>query len=215
MRSLPRLALAVALACATGCGSAATPVGPGRRCRKYATRIDAGGYTQACAFTSSNTYGCGSGSSCAGAGQRYASLSDFIEEASVPNRPRLSETFVYNYCGMLIGSGSTTQTYVYDQQKRLMRIDGRSQWGYGALSLGVTQYTQWDARGRPLSGTSSWDDKPVEVAIVYDDSARTVTSSYGDGRQTLVQQDAFGNTIRQGDAYYIVLEMEEICDSGK
>lgn len=207
-------ALALGVVSMTGCGSD-PPFASSQRCRRYATELDIEGYTRTCTFDiSSSTYQCGGSSSrnCAAVGNRYSNLFDFVEEARVPNRPRLSESFLFNHCGMLIGSGSTTQTYTYDAQDRLLRVDGSSRWGYASEpTLSVGEYTEWDARGRPISGTVSWGGQPIDVSIVYDDTARSMTTSYGDGRETVVQQDAFGNTIRDGDDTYTVLEMEEVC----
>lgn len=93
-----------------------------------------------------------------------------------------------------------------------MRIDGTSRWGYSSVpSLGITKYTAWDGRGRPLSGTVSWGGSPIDVSIVYDDGALSMTTTYADGRESYVQQDAYGNTIREGDLTYTVIDTEEIC----
>ena len=174
--------------------------------------LDVGGHTRTCTFAqSSNTYECES-SYCASEGKKYASLLDFVEEARVPNRPRLSESYLSSCCGTLITCGSTTQTYTYDAQDRLVRSDGRSLWGYETEpTLSVGNYTEWDGRGRALSGATSSGGKSIEFSIVYDDRARSMTTSYEDGREAFVQQDALGNTIRAGDVTYTVARTEEIC----
>jgi hypothetical protein len=203
---LPLLALA-----AVGCSSP-LPSASGRRCRWYATAVEVDGAVRTYTFdAASREYKWGR-NRCAEAGLTYASLSDFIEEASVPNRPRLSGTFIFNYCGMLISSGSTTATYNYDGEGRLVRVDGASQWGYStAPSRSVTHYSAWDSRGRPLAGTASEGGQPSSFSIVYDDATRSMTTLYEDGRESQVQQDAFGNTIRAGDVAYTVIAMEQVC----
>ena len=72
--------------------------------------------------------------------------------------------------------------YTYDGQKRLAKIEWRSRYGYALDdTLAVTQYTEWDGRGRPTAGTGPWRGGTVDIRIVYDDVARTMTTSYGDG----------------------------------
>lgn len=205
----------VLLTCAVTSSSGCTrdlPSSSSRRCRRYATTVEVGGYTRTYALNgSANTYGWGT-RSCAQEGRRYASLSDFIEEAQVPNRTRASETFLYNYCGMLNSSGASSRTYTYDDQDRLVASAGTSQWGYASVpGVSATKYTAWDGRGRPLSGTILRGGTAIDFSIVYDDSARSMTTSYEDGEESYVQQDAYGNPIRDGSLTYTVIEMEEIC----
>ena len=206
-----RVLLTCGVASWSGCARD-LPSSSSRRCRRYATTVEVGGYTRTYALNgSANIYGWGT-RSCAQEGRRYASLSDFIEEAQVPNRTRASETFLYNYCGMLNSSGASRRTYTYDDQGRLVASEGSSQWGYaGAASVSATKYTAWDARGRPLSGMILRGGTAIDFSIVYDDGARSMTTSYQDGEEWYVQQDAYGNPIRDGSLTYTVIETEEIC----
>ena len=210
--ALAHAALAAAMAPVAGC-KPSLPSVSSKQCRRYATVMSYGTDTEStrtCTF-SSNVYSCGP--SCARTQRGYASLMDFIEEASVPNRSRLSVKSYDYSCGLGNTAGYSEQTYTYDAQKRLVKISTKSSWGYSSEPVvGVTEFTRWDGQGRPLSGTGPWKGQVVDISIVYDDAARTMTTSYGAGlMESTVQQDAFGNTIRDGSITYTVREMAEIC----
>jgi hypothetical protein len=209
------LAIALAVASIAGCGSQ-TPLASSTRCRRYATALSYGPqnqYTGTCGYGVYNagTYDCRLG--CSLRLRVYASLSDFIDEASVPNRARAIEVSSSVTCGLANTGGYTSGFYTYDGQKRLAKIEWRSRYGYALDdTLAVTQYTEWDGRGRPLAGTGPWRGGTVDIRIVYDDVARTMATSYGDGLgEYIVRQDAFGNTIGEGDVSYTVTQTAEVC----
>jgi YD repeat-containing protein len=64
------------------------------------------------------------------------------------------------------GTGTATTSYVYDSQRRVTQITN----GTGA----VTTYTAWDSSGRPTAGTAAGGNA---LSLVYNDSARTVTTT--------------------------------------
>jgi len=209
---LTMLALAVSLA--GGCGSQ-TPSESSRTCRRYATLMGYGSGqpgTRDCTWNvvDANAYVCGIW--CAHTTRQYASLADFVEEASVPNRPLVTSEGIGYSCGMGNTAGYSTGYYRYDAQRRLVEIQWQGQWGYSdePSSATVDTYTAWDSRGRPLSGTRSGPGGGMEISIVYDDGTRTMTTSIGPN-EAIRQEDEFGNMVRDGDYTYTVLETAEVC----
>jgi hypothetical protein len=209
-----RLALGVVVALVVpggGCADRLTSTS-GQQCRKYATVLTYGpesASTGTCALggeSGPDTYECRI--DCTLTVREYAGLRDFIEEARVPNRSLLLKESVTSTCVGLGGaSGYVARSYVYDEQRRLVRIEAAGRVGYDPASWPPTQFTAWDGAGRPVAGTDTFLGARREFTIVYDDAARTMEWSYGYS----VEQDAFGNTVRRGDSVYRVVQMAEVC----
>ena len=116
----------------------------------------------------------------------YNSVADFVDEVRVIPGVFLVTSDVNTNSGAC-GAGTATGTYTYDAQRRLTQISNSAG--------GVTTYTAWDASGRPTFGTSSG----ASTSIVYDDAARTATSTQVGSSGTSVGTltfDANGNQVR-------------------
>ncbi len=125
---------------------------------------------------------------------KYHSRNDLVDTVSaIPPLVR-SESLT------LTAPGSTTSTaYTYDPQKRLTREVATAAMGVTV----TTDYSDWDAHGRPLKGritTSPPGRAPSDQAIRYDDTARTktiTTTQNGAVVSTdVVTFDADGNQIK-------------------
>lgn len=109
----------------------------------------------------------------------YPSLSAFIREASVPNRPQWTSRTTTS--GALLGSfTSTVRSLEYDSQGRPSRRVRSSSSQLGTFVLDDTIYSQWDARGRPTRGDVTSGDLSDSVSLAYDDAARRVETSLGE-----------------------------------
>jgi hypothetical protein len=110
----------------------------------------------------------------------YQSVADFVDEAKV---------VALDLCSTVTNSGSynSTETYVYDSQRRVAAIQafepGPS--GHGAFTW---SYAAWDDKGRPTSGTlnvPSVNCQGMAVSIDYDDQLRreytVINSAAGQG----------------------------------
>lgn len=207
------MTLALAASLGAGCGSE-TPSASSKRCRRYATMMGYGSGqagTRTCTWNvvNANTYDCGT--FCAHTTREYASLSDFIAEPSIPNRPLVSAAGFSYSCGLGNSAGYSTGYYTYDTQRRLVSIQWGGRWGYsGEPAPTVDTYTAWDSRGRPLLGARSGPGGEMDISIIYDDGARTMTTSMGPFESTR-QEDEFGNMIRDGEYTYTVLQTAEVC----
>jgi len=149
---------------------------------------------------------------------RYASLTDFVNEATPVGRVQAisvkvsdngwsSGTIVAPY---LHSSSSGETFYVYD-------LDGR---------LTNHRFDTWDGAGRPLTapptGICTWD---TGTRMEYDDATRTVTLNYNtrtstrppDGSVPCIMGrlrwtfDANGNPTSYGATNYSMQEVEEVC----
>jgi YD repeat-containing protein len=150
-------------------------------CRNYASNsttltTTSGGATttrtQSCAYdTVTNQLNCTMTLSLCGTvpfSLTYASVSDFVREASVipPRMLQMSQTTAPNGCNVTDGAFS------YDAQKRLV------QYTMNGLTY---RYSSWDANGRPTRGTVTGG---AEQTWTYNDATRTAT---------LVQTDVVGS----------------------
>jgi hypothetical protein len=109
----------------------------------------------------------------------YQSVADFVDEAKVVGL-RLYSTLTNS------GGYNSTETYVYDSQRRLAAIEvfepGPS--GHSA----TWNYAAWDDQGRPTSGTldaPSTNCVGIAVSTAYDDQLRraytVINSAAGQG----------------------------------
>jgi hypothetical protein len=143
-----------------GCGGR-LPSTSSQRCRKYATSVTYGPDnvgTGTCKWGGDfgpNTYECRI--DCTLRVREYASLHDFIEEARVPNRSLLSSESINTTCiGFGGGSGYSASAYVYDERRRLVKIEAAGRVGYEPVSWPPTHFTAWDSAGRPVAGTDTY-----------------------------------------------------------
>src|SRR5207247_1833070 len=84
------------------------------------------------------------------------------------------------------GISTATTTYTYDSQRRLTQTTNVG---------GTTTWTAWDSAGRPTTGNSPG----ATYGIVYDDTARTSTTSSATSSGTsvgILTYDANGNQLR-------------------
>jgi hypothetical protein len=127
----------------TGVASLAYDLGT----NSYATSMVASGMTQSVVRT-------------------YQSVADFVDEAKVPG---------LDLCSTLTNAGSynSTETYVYDSQRRLSAIQVfEPAPGHGAFTW---SYATWDDKGRPTTGTlnvPSINCQGATVSTDYDDQLR-------------------------------------------
>lgn len=122
----------------------------------------------------------------------YASDVDFVLEAQVPNRI-LVQSRSFSTLGMVVTSSTVSTGYRYDASARLVERHRRRSDVGGEHELDVTEYTSWDAVGRPTSGTVSAPSGTGPITIRYEDGARTMAASNGES----VTLDANGNVIRE------------------
>lgn len=172
----------------SGPTSPTTTVRPAAQCRRYATALTSesrtfvGGKTYqsedsgACTFDSTSAVlRCtftDSSASCPSTWTTstvYASLADFVEEATAVGRFRYQRWHtVLSGCG----SRSSTESITYDGMKRPLTSQFESQ---GMKSSST--FAAWDALGRPTQQVSdSLSCAHSRYVLTYDDTARSRTS---------------------------------------
>lgn len=106
----------------------------------------------------------------------YASVADFVDEVSAVGRQLLTKKVQTG------DVGDSTTTFTYDASKRLIKRE---------QTEGVFTYTAWDSEGRPTTGSADLTKAgcTVEITIVYDDQARTMTTTYHDPTSTCLSED--------------------------
>jgi hypothetical protein len=134
---------------------------------------------------------------------KYASLADFVDEAQVLGRVRVlhDDSVSTNSSGTVLGSN----TYAYDGQRRLTRIENRQD---GAV-FSATDYTAWDSQGRTVAFANagrSYAGACTLGTTTYNDAARTVTSnddaSCNKPSSLIVSYDAAGNLVSLVSKYH-------------
>jgi hypothetical protein len=120
----------------------------------------------------------------------FASLADAIDEIKViPPRRRSLRTDTTATGAR--GSAASSLANTYDKENRLIQEVGESPGG-----TFTTTYTAWDEAGRPTAGKTVMRANINALTLVYDDKARTVTTTTDTGGQRLVcvlTFDADGN----------------------
>lgn len=115
----------------------------------------------------------------------YASINDIVDEVQVVP-PLTKVQMITSNITSAAGSGTVTVNYAYDGLGKVTQMTVATV--AGALT---TTYTAWDPVGRPTAGTSTVPGVPFDnsVSIVYDDGARTATTTIanfaGQGVNTL------------------------------
>jgi hypothetical protein len=154
---------------------------------------------------------------------RYASVADFVEEATPPGRV-LAITVTVRHEG--VDSGTIVAPYLH------AAVSGETDYVYNSQKRPISHgFDSWDQAGRPLSAAPTGIcTADTGTRLTYDDTARTVTVTYntrlsprpdgtipcgiGQARWTF---DAQGNPIQyQGSSSsegtsYSVQDVEEVC----
>jgi hypothetical protein len=189
----PRAGLFACLVVIPACGS--SNIEGTKVCRRYPTAFVESGRPYTCSLDV-RTLRCNDASRFVVQDWVYASAADFVLEAQVPNRIR-AESRSFSTLGMVVTSSEVSTEYRYDTSTRLVeRRRRRSDIG-GARDLDATEYTSWDALGRPTAGTVSGPNGAGPITIRYDDAARRMDAS--NGESTTV--DANGNVVREAVVY--------------
>jgi YD repeat-containing protein len=191
---IPRVAVAIATGLILVASCSTSHIEGTKVCRRYATAFTESGRSYQCTFDVRFLTCTGD----ARAVWEYGDTSDFVLETQVPSRI-LAVTRSVSTGGPMLVSASTTQTdYRYDGSGRLLERRRRRNDVTGLHELDVTEYTAWDALGRPTAGTIRVPDgRTGPVTIRYDDSARRMDVSNGES----LTQDANGNIVREVVVY--------------
>ena len=206
MSAISRLAAIPLLLALGACGS--SPTAPSRPCRRYpvrytedgaATTCELGGLTLTCRASRGST------------SWQYASLSDFIAEAQVPNLVLARER---NWSGggpMLISYGSHATLNTYEGLRLVTRVRTASN-AFGSFAIDRAEYDHWDRLGRPTAGRITTGDTTEPLTLRYDDAARRVEASNGE----YTVRDANGNVVEEAEFYgaphvFIIQELAEVC----
>jgi len=172
-----------------GCGS--SQIEGTKVCRRYPTAFTESGLSYTCTLDI-RTLTCRDSSRFIVQDWTYVGSTDFVLEAQVPNQIR-AQSRSFQTLGMVVTSSVVSTEYQYDTSGRLVQRHRRRSDIGGARDLGVTEYTSWDALGRPTAGTVSAPTGAGSITIRYDDATRTMNAS--NGESTTV--DANGNVIRE------------------
>jgi len=193
-----------------GSGSPTSPSGPPASsgggattgaCRTYATSSTtartSGGTTST--TTSSCSFNTGAAElTCVVSGTatatRYASVADFVDEVRVvPPLPRWAT----------VTTGPAGQAFVltntFDGNRRLTSTTSTAPNGAAT----VTQFTAWDASGRPTESSTVLASGTSRTITTYDDATRTqvtITSGPAGSSTTTSVYDASGHVISQSTA---------------
>jgi len=203
----PGVALLLAVAGGLPAGVAAAiesqTATPARVCRTYATDevstvtgSGAGSIRQTCHFAPSQLEQTCRVESRTEAGtftltdvQTYASVADFVDEVRVVPPLFLAQRETRRFTN-LAGSDADI-TFERDtagrQTRAIVAINGQQI---------VMTYSDWDAKGRPMTETSRGVTAPITLHHAYDDDARTTTTTGPSGADTKTF-DANGNMIRE------------------
>jgi hypothetical protein len=190
----PRAALFACLVVFPACGGSSNIEGT-KVCRRYPTAFVESGRPYTCTFDV-RILRCNDASRFVVQDWVYASAADFVLEARVPNGIR-AESRSFSTLGMVVTSSVVATEYRHDASTRLVQRRRRRSDVTGARELDVTDYTSWDALGRPIAGTVSGPNGAGPITIRYDDAARRMDAS--NGESTTV--DANGNAVREVVVY--------------
>jgi YD repeat-containing protein len=190
----PRAGLFACLVVIPACGGSSNIEGT-KVCRRYPTAFVESGRPYACTLDV-RILRCNDSSGLVVQDWWYASSSDFVLEAQSPNRVR-AQSRSFSTLGMLVSSSTVSTDYAYDGSGRLVQRRRRRSDVTGARELDLTDYTSWDALGRPIAGTVSGPNGAGPITIRYDDAARRMDAS--NGESTTV--DANGNVVREVVVY--------------
>lgn len=198
---------------ASGCGADKLLQPSRASCRRFPVELTENGTRYTCELAAGSLT-CRVGTSSTRTAV-YPSLSAFVTEPRVPHRlQRLSfETASY---GMLVSSATTTWSYRYDGQGRLLeRV--RTGWNgvLGGFPYDTTTFSQWDTLGRPTLGRLVRETSELLVTITYDDASRTM--SWSNGESATLDPD--GNVVHESwifgsatfEREYVILRTQEAC----
>ena len=209
---IARLVAALLLMALTACGSSpATPAAPSRRCRRYPVRYTEDGAAGNCEFNgvAFNCYAAGAHSS-----WEYASLSDFITEAELPNLVLARQRTWSGGGPMLISSSSRTTVNTYEGLRLLTRVrTGSNAFTRGSWVIDSVQYDHWDHFGRPTAGLITRGETAEALTLRYDDGAGRVELSNGE----FTVRDKNGNVVEEAEFggsphVFVYQELAEVCE---
>ncbi|HET6898584.1 MAG TPA: hypothetical protein VFK70_09560 [Vicinamibacteria bacterium] len=186
-------ALFACLVVIPGCGS--SDVEGTKVCRRYPTAFTESGLSYTCTFDI-RILTCRDSSHFVLQDWTYVSSADFVFEAQVPNRIR-AESRSFQTLGMVVTSSVVSTEYRYDASGRLLERHRRRSDIGGARDLDTTQYSSWDAAGRPTAGSVSGPNGAGPITLGYDDAARRMDASNGESTTA----DANGNVVREVVVY--------------
>jgi hypothetical protein len=189
MRRARAAALFAGLVLVPACGS--SPIERTKVCRRYPTAFSESGRPYSCTLDV-RTLTCRDSSHFVVQDWTYVSGADFVMEAQVPNRIR-AQSRTFSTLGMVVTSSTVSTEYRYDASARLVERHRRRMDVGGPRELDLTEYTSWDALGRPTSATVSAPSGTGPITIRYDDSARRMDASNGES----VTVDANGTVVRE------------------
>jgi hypothetical protein len=209
---IARLAAIPLLLLLAACSSSpAPPTAPSRRCRRYPLRYTDDGAAGNCELSAVtlNCYAAGAHSE-----WQYASLSDFITEAELPNLVLARQRTWSGGGPMLISSGSRTTVNTYEGLRLLTRVrTGSNAFTRGSWTIDSVQYDHWDRFGRPTAGQITHGDTTEALTLHYDDAAGRVESSNGE----FTVRDKNGNVVEEAEfagspRVFLIQELAEVCE---
>lgn len=187
--------VALALACTLSCGRS-SPTDATQTCRNYPRALEENGALFTCELNQGGTVVLACSLGAETRRWEYASLADFVEEASVLHRARWNTRTTTS--GVLLGSfASTVRVLEFDPQGRLSRRVRTTSSQLGTFVLDDTVYSRWDGRGRPTRGEVTSGDLSDAVVLTYDDAVRRVESSLGEH----LVVDANGNPVDEVEVF--------------
>jgi len=204
-----RLAAIPLLLALAACHS--SPSAPSRRCRRYPVRYTEDGVAASCEFAPGrltlDCFGGGTHSS-----WQYASLSDFIAEAELPNLVLVRQRTWSGGGPMLISYGSHTTVNAYEGLRLLTRVRTGSN-AFGSWTIDSVRYDHWDRFGRPTAGQITRGEATEALTLRYDDAAGMVELSNGE----LTVRDKNGNVVEEAEFggsphVFVIQELAEVCE---
>jgi hypothetical protein len=193
----------------TACGS--SPAAPSRRCRRYPLHYTENGVPGNCEFAPGRaTLDCYAGST--HGSWQYASLSDFVSEAQVPNLVLVQQRTWSGGGPMLISYGSHTTVNTYEGPRLLTRVRTASN-AFASWTIDSVRYDHWDRFGRPTAGLITRGETTDTLTLHYDDGAGTVHLSNGeftlrDKNGNVAQEAEFGGSPH----VFVIQELAEVCE---
>jgi hypothetical protein len=203
-----RLAAIPLLLALAACGS--SPAAPSRPCRRYPVRYTEDGVAANCEFASGrltlDCYG-----SRAHRSWQYASLSDFIAEAQLPNLVLVRQRTWSGGGPMLISYSSHATVNTYEGARVLTRVRTASN-AVASFTIDSVRYDHWDRFDRPTAGLITRGETTEALTLHYDDAAGKVELSNGE----FTVRDKNGNVVEEAEFggsphVFVILELAEVC----
>jgi len=206
---IARLAATLLLLALAACAS--SPSAPSRRCRSYPVRYTEDGAARSCELSPGRVtldcYGGGTHRS-----WQYASLSDFIAEAELPNLVLVRQRTWSGGGPMLISYSSHTTVNTYEGLRLMTRVRTATN-AFASWTIDSVRYDHWDRFGRPTAGMITSGDVTEPLTLHYDDGAGTVELSNGertmrDKNGNVAEETEFGGSPH----VFAYQELAEVCE---